>query len=378
MKVLINALLMQVEKKEIQLSNIYFKDGIITDITLANEGIKNEVKEIIDAKGLYVTPGLIDAHTHLGLKGDSQGFEGTDHNERNDPLTPEMRAIDAINPQDITFKEALDAGITTVGTGPGSANVVCGQFACIKTFGSSIDKMILKFPMAMKIAFGENAKTNYNSKNKTPVTRMGIASLLRELLRETVEYKNNPNRKFNAKLEAMLPVINKEIPLKAHAHRADDILTAIRIAKEFNVDLTLEHCTSITEILDEIANENYPLMVGPTFGARTKIELKEKSFKNVAKLSNFGKDFAIITDAPVIPLEYLPLCAGLAIDSGMDEWRALQSITINPAKYMGVEKRVGSIEVGKDADIVIWKNKPMVTVTSPKTVILDGNIVFQI
>lgn len=378
MKVLINALLMKVELETVELSNIYFKDGIIVHITKADEKIKEEVCEIIDAKGAYVTPGLIDAHTHLGMKGDSQGFEGTDHNERNDPITPEVRAIDGINPQDITFKEALEAGITTVGTGPGSANVVCGQYACIKTFGSSIDKMILKFPMAMKIAFGENAKTNYNGKNRTPVTRMGIASLLRELLRETVEYKNTPNRKFNAKLEAMLPVINKEIPLKAHAHRADDILTAIRIAKEFNVDLTLEHCTAITDILEEIAQENYPLMVGPTFGARTKIELKEKSFKNVAKLSNFGKDFAIITDAPVIPLEHLPLCAGLAIDSGMDEWKALQAITINPATYMGVEKRVGSIEVGKDADIVVWKRKPMTSVTSPSMVILDGKILFKL
>lgn len=377
MKVLINALLMKVEKMESKMSNIYFKDGIILDITDIDAPLKEDVTEVIDAQGAYVTPGLIDAHTHLGMKGDSQGFEGTDHNERNDPVTPEMRAIDAVNPQDITFKEALEAGITTVASGPGSANVVCGQYACIKTYGSSIDKMVVKFPIAMKIAFGENAKTNYNSRNKTPVTRMGIAALLRELLHETVEYKNNENRKYNAKLEAMLPVINKEIPLKAHAHRADDILTAIRIAKEFDLDLTLEHCTSITEILDEIKDENYPLMIGPTFGARTKIELKDKSFKNVAKLSNFGKDFAIITDAPVIPLEYLPLCAGLAIDSGMDEWKALQAITINPAKYMGVEYRVGSIEIGKDADIVVWKNKPMVSVTSPKMVIFEGKVVYK-
>ncbi len=375
MKVIINALLMDSKLKKNTLSNIYFQNGIITKVTEADEKLDSTVNEIIDAKGCYVTPGLIDAHTHLGLSGDSQGFEGMDYNEKNDPLTPQIRAIDAINPQDITFKEALEGGVTTVGTGPGSANVVCGQFACIKTYGSCVDKMIVKFPMAMKIAFGENPKRVYNEKNKTPITRMGIAALLRETLQRATEYKKDNKGKFDMKLEAMIPVIEKKIPLKAHVHRGDDIMTAIRIAKEFDLKMTLDHCTCVNEVLEDVLLENYPLIIGPTLGSRTKIELKGKSFEKVAKVSNRGVDICITTDAPVIPLEYLPLCVGLAIENGMDEWKALESVTINPAKAMGVDDQVGKIEPGYHADIIIWKRKPFVSVTSPKMVIAGGNIV---
>ncbi|MGL5123948.1 MAG: amidohydrolase [Fusobacteriaceae bacterium] len=375
MKLIKNALLMDCKERECKLSNIYFENGIITKVTKANEEIQGVINNIIDANGLYVSSGLIDAHTHLGLSGDSQGFEGRDYNELNDPVTPEMRAIDGINPQDVTFKEALLGGVTTVGTGPGSANVIGGQYACIKTYGNRVDKMIVKFPMAMKVAFGENPKRVYNEKNKTPITRMGIAALLRETLEKTKEYMADSNRKYNMKLEAMIPVLKGEIPLKAHCHRGDDILTAIRIAKEFNLKLTLEHVTCATDILEELLEEDYPLLVGPTFGSRPKIELKAKSFENVAKLSNAGKDIAIITDAPVVPLEYLVLSAGLAVEAGMDEWKALEAITINPAKYMGVADKVGSIDVGKDADIVIWKKHPLLNITSPKVVIAGGEIV---
>lgn len=371
MKLLKNALIMDYKTKSYKLSNIYYENGVIQKIAAEEKIDDLEYEEIIDAEGLYVTSGLIDAHTHLGMKGDSQGFEGIDHNEKNDPITPNMRAIDGINPQDITFKEALASGITVVGSGPGSTNVIGGQYSCIKTHGTSVDKMIIKFPLAMKVAFGENPKKNYNSKSKTPITRMGIAALLRETIEKTFEYRNNENRKYDAKLEAMLPVINKEIPLKAHVHRGDDILTAIRIAKEFNLDMTLDHCTCVVDVLDDVLNEKYPLIMGPSLGARGKIELKGKSFKNVALVSE-KRDICITTDAPVIPLEYLPICVGLAIENGMDEWKALESVTINGAKVMKIDEKYGSLEVGKIADIVVWKRKPFVSVTSPKFVIAEG------
>lgn len=371
MKLLKNALIMNYKTKSYDLSNIYYENGVIKKITPTDIILDFQYDEILDAEGLYVTSGLIDAHTHLGMKGDSQGFEGIDHNEKNDPITPNMRAIDGINPQDITFKEALFAGITVVGSGPGSTNVIGGQYACVKTFGTSIDKMIIKFPMAMKVSFGENPKKNYNSKNKTPITRMGIAALLRETIQKTIEYKNDPKRKFDAKLEAMIPVINKEIPLKAHVHRGDDIISAIRIAKEFNLDMTLDHCTCVTDVLDDVLNEKFPLIMGPSLGARGKIELKGKSFKNVATVSKKA-DICITTDAPVIPLEYLPICAGLAIENGMDEWKALEAVTINGAKIMKIDDKYGSLEVGKVADIIVWKRKPFISVTSPKYVIVEG------
>ena len=371
MKLLKNALIMDYKMKEYKLSNIYYENGIIQNIVPVNKPLNIKCKEIIDAEGLFVTSGLIDPHTHLGMKGDSQGFEGIDHNEKNDPITPNMRAIDGINPQDITFKEALRAGITTVGSGPGSTNVIGGQYACIKTYGSCIDKMLIKFPLAMKVAFGENPKKNYNSKNKTPITRMGIYALLKETLQKTIEYKNDSNRKFDVKLEAMLPIINKEIPLKAHVHRGDDIMSAIRIAKEFDLNMTLDHCTCILDVLDDVLEEKFPLILGPSLGARGKIELKGKSFKNVAIVSE-KIDICITTDAPVIPLEYLPLCVGLAIENGMDEWKALESVTINSAKIMGIDDNYGSLEIGKVADIVVWKRKPFISVTSPKIVIAEG------
>lgn len=341
-----------------------------------------EGAQIIDAEGRLVTPGCVEAHCHIGLHNEAVGWEGRDYNETADPITPQLRAIDSINPQDEAFGNAIQNGVTSACTGPGSANIVGGTFAAIKLCGKRVDKMIIKNPVAMKCAFGENPKRCYGSSSKkSPVTRMGTAALLRELLFKSQRYaadkKEGKNSSFDMKLEAMIPVINGEIPLKAHAHRADDILTSIRIAKEFGVKLTLDHCTDGAIIADELAEEGYPAFVGPSLGGKSKIELQNKTFETPAILHKAGVPISIITDAPVIPLQYLPMCAGLAVEAGLDEQEAWRAITINPATQTGIGDRVGSLEAGKDADVVIWTANPLTTVgASALTTIVDGKIVY--
>ncbi len=327
-------------------------------------------EEVIDANGMYVTSGLIDAHTHLGMKADSHGEFYADHNEKKSILSPELRAIDGINPQDITFEEARNAGITTCGSGPGSLNIVGGQYACIKTYGKVIDEMILDPYFGMKVALGENPKKGYDT------TRMGIASTLRNFLLESKKYLEK-NEKYDKKYEAMMPIMKKEKILKIHAHQADDIATAIRICEEFDVKYTLDHVTCGVDILDYLNTKKHiPLLIGPSLGARGKAELVGKGFENAVKLAE-GRDVCLITDSPVIPLQYLPVCAGIAISKGMPYMKALEAITINPARVMGVDNRVGSIQEGKDSDIVIWKEKPLVSIQDPQYVIINGKIVFS-
>ena len=338
---------------------------------------------VIDAEGRLVTPGCVEAHCHIGLDNEGMGWEGHDYNEIIDPITPHLRAIDSINPMDEAFGLAVRGGVTSACTGPGSANVVGGTFAAIKLTGKRIDKMVIKNPVAMKCAFGENPKRCYGQgMKKSPSTRMATAALLRELLFKTRRYmedkENGKNPPFDMKLEAMIPVLKGEIPLKAHAHRADDILTSIRIAKEFDVKLTLDHCTDGSLIADELAEEGLPAFVGPSFGSKTKIELINKSFATPAVLNSYGVMISIITDAPVIPLQYLPMCAALAVQSGLNTQDAWKAITINPAVSTGISDRVGSLEVGKDADIVIWTADPMTTVGAESFMtIVDGKIVYQ-
>lgn len=338
---------------------------------------------VLDAQGRLVTPGCVDAHCHIGLDNEAVGWEGKDYNEMIDPITPQMRAIDSINPLDESFPNALRGGVTTGCTGPGSANVVGGTFVAIKLAGKRVDKMIVKDPIAMKCAFGENPKRCYGQAGKkAPMTRMGVAALLRELLFKTKRYAEDKdagkNPPFDMKLEAMLPVIRGELPLKAHAHRADDILTAIRIAREFGLKLTLDHCTDGAVIADELAEEGFPAFVGPSLGSKTKIELKSKSFTTPGILYEAGVNVSIITDAPVIPLQYLPMCAGLAVNGGLPYEEAWKAITINPANAIGIADRVGSLEPGKDADIVIWDADPLTTVGAEAAVtIVDGRIVYE-
>ena len=338
---------------------------------------------VIDAQGRLVTPGCVDAHCHIGLDNEGMGWEGRDYNEIIDPLTPHMRAIDSINPQDEAFHNAIEYGVTTACTGPGSANVVGGTFVAIKLVGKRVDDMIVKHPLAMKCAFGENPKRCYGQGlKKSPTTRMATAALLREILFKTQRYmrdkEDGKNPGFDMKLEAMIPVLKKEIPLKAHAHRADDIFTAIRIAREFDVDITLDHCTDGALIADELAQEKLPAFVGPTLGGKSKIELRNKSFTTPAALHAAGVPISIITDAPVIPLQNLPMCAGLAANAGLPMEEAWKAITINPARQTGIGDRVGSLEPGKDGDVVIWEADPLTTVGAGAWItVVDGKVVHQ-
>ncbi len=363
---IINAHLKPITSPDIPLGELLIDGGKIAAIGKKVKAPKG--CEVFDAKGMLLTPGFIDAHTHIGLHEEAVRWEGADYNEVSAPVTPEMRAIDAINPRDEAFRVALSGGVTTAVTGPGSANVIGGTFTAIKLHGNTVDGMILREAVAMKIAMGENPKGCYGQQGKkAPVTRMAVAAMLRGTLAKAKKYAadiaqadaEGKPRPFDFQMEAMLPVIHREIPLKAHAHRADDILTVLRVCREFDVDVTLDHVTEGHLIVDELAEAGKPVLVGPSFGSKTKFELKEKSFQTPGILAKAGLTVCIITDAPVIPLNYLPLCAGLAMKEGLPEENAWQAITINPAKVAGIADRVGSLEVGKDADIAIFDGDPL-------------------
>lgn len=361
-------------------ADIWIEDGIIKEIGESlnvPEGI-----ETVDAAGLQVYPGFVEAHGHLGLDGYGIGYEGIDYNEVNDIVTPHLNAIDAINPLDPSIHQAAKGGVTCVCTGPGSANVLGGYFAAIKTTGKRVENMLVKEKAAMKCAFGENPKRVY--RDKCDSTRMSTAAKLREMLFKAREYKEKleaagdditKKPAFDMKLEALLPVLRKEIPLKAHAHQTNDIFTAIRIAKEFDVKLTLEHCTEGHLVVEELAKEGYPAAVGPTLTDASKFELQNKSFTTPGILSAAGIQVSIITDSQVIPQQYLSLCAGLAVKSGMEPFAALQAITINPAKHIGIEDRVGSLEVGKDGDVVLADGDPLISSTKIIATYINGKLV---
>ncbi len=379
-----NGKLFTMAGEPIEKGSILIENGKIVAI-----GEKVEVPndaEVIDAQGKLVFPGFIDAHCHLGMWEDAIGFEGADGNEAVDPVTPHLRAIDSIYPMDRTFEEAREGGVTTVCTGPGSANVIGGIFSIIKTYGHRIDDMIVKETAALKIAFGENPKRVYSGQKKSPSTRMATAAILREQLYKAKAYKEKldmsieyPDKKpeFDIRLEPLVKVLNKEIPLKAHAHRTDDIFTALRIAKEFDVDITLDHCTEGHLIVEDLVKENKYIISGPQLTERTKHELKNKTFKSPGIMSSAGLKVAITTDHPVIPIQYLPMCAGLAVRDGMDKQEALKAITINAAEVLGIKDRVGSLEVGKDADIVIFDGHPFDTASKSEFVLINGEIVFR-
>ncbi len=354
----------------------------VGDMETCDPGILQDKKrvQVIDAKGNLVMPGLIEAHCHMGITEEKKGMEGDDCNENVDPITPYLRAIDAINPMDAAFNDAIKAGITSAMIGPGSANVVGGQFAFVKTHGRCIDRMIVKAPAAMKVAFGENPKVNYAGQNVSPSTRMAIAAMLREELSKAKEYEKqkqkDPEMSPDFRYECWLPVLRREIPLKAHAHRTDDILTAVRIAKEFGLRMTLDHCSEGHLILEELKEAGFPAIVGPDMASRNKIEVKNMAFKTAGLMSGQGILTAVTTDHPVSMIQFLPICAGLAVKEGMLPEEGLRAITINAAKICGVDDRVGSLAVGKDGDVVIFDGNPMEVFTRTLCTIIEGKIVY--
>lgn len=382
----INAEIKTMEENDFSDGYLLIDGGLIAEIAPMsdwNEAQAQKCTEIIDAEGKTITPGFVDAHTHMGMWEDGLGFEGADGNEETDPVTPQLRAIDGVNPMDACFAEALRAGVTTVVTGPGSANPIGGQLLAMKTRGHRIDDMVIRAPLGVKAALGENPKSVYNDKNQSPTTRMATAALIRETLEKAQEYREQWDNYHSGtdeeekpdidyKLEAMLPVVRGEIPLHIHAHRADDIFTAIRIAKEFDVDIVLVHCTEGHLIAEDLKKEGYPVLLGPIMTDRSKPELRNQTVQNPSALANAGIQVSIITDHPETPIQYLGLSAALAIHNGMPKTAALQSVTRNPAESVGIFDRVGSLCAGKDADFIIWEGEPLGFEGKPFAVYCDG------
>lgn len=379
-----NANIHTMTDKDVLSGYIRIENGIIKSVALGSPATSKNAR-VLNVGGADVYPGFVDAHTHLGMWEDGLAFEGDDGNEETDPVTPHLRAIDAINPMDRCFSEALEAGVTTVVTGPGSANAIGGQMAAIKTYGNCIDDMIIKAPIAIKIALGENPKNVYHSKDETPSTRMATAALIRNEFLKAKRYADNIEKaqisddcdmpEYDMKCEALIPAIKRDIQVHIHAHRADDIYTAIRIAKEFNLDYVIIHGTEGYLIADGLKKENARVLCGPILSDRCKPELKNQTPASPGILSSKGITTAIITDHPVVPIQYLTLSAAIAVREGMDREEALKAITVNPAKICGIEDRVGTIQAGKDADLVIFDSDPLDINSKPKYVIAGGNII---
>ena len=377
-----NAVLHTMEGIDYENGWLTAENGVITGLGPMGVCPEKPGEAWLDLDGAHVYPGFIDAHTHLGMWEDGLGFEGDDGNEETDPLTPQLRAIDALNPMDRCFREALEAGVTTVVTGPGSANPIGGQMAAVKTYGRCIDKMIVKAPLAIKMALGENPKTVYHGKHQAPVTRMATAALIREQLYKAERYLDDLEKsraedefdppEYDARCEALLPLLRGEIQAHIHCHRADDIFTAIRIGEEFNLDYVIVHGTEGHLITEELAEKKARVLSGPVLCDRSKPEQRNLTPAGPGKLSAAGVQTAIITDHPVIPLQYLPLCAGLAAREGMEPAAALRAITIEPARICGIDNRVGSLAVGKDADCVVFRADPLTLAAKPERVFVAG------
>lgn len=346
--------------------------GVLEGITVPRDA------EVIEATGKVVMPGLIDAHCHVGIAEEIYREEGADANEITDPVTPHLRAIDAINPADLAFGDALSGGVTTVVTGPGSANIIGGEMAALKTHGIVVDEMLVSFPAGLKAALGENPKRSYGANKKMPATRMAAAALLREAFTRAQNYIKKEAEEKDLKMEALARVLRGDVPLRVHAHRADDIMTAVRIAGEFGIRLVIEHCTEGHLVAGQLAAKGVAAVVGPIITNRAKVEMQGVSLKTAAELAEAGVTFAIMTDHPEVPIQHLATSAALAQKGGLSQEQALQAVTINAATILGLENRLGSIETGKDADIVIWDGDPLAISSKVEQVFINGQKIYSI
>ncbi len=378
MKAIVNSKIFTMEDEIYNAGDILIENGFIKDVG-ADLDIPDDA-EIYNAKNKVTLPGLIDGHTHLGIGEEDIGWAGQDYNENTDPITSNISSLDAINPLETGFKDAYKNGITTAMVAPGSSNVIGGKSVILKTYGKNVDKMVMKKSAGIKAALGENPKSSYGDNNKIPKTRMAIAGLLRKALNDAQNYisqkenkaKKDEHMNIDLNMEPLVEVLTKKLPLRIHAHRADDIITALRIAEEYKINIIIEHCTEGHLVAEEIAEAGVPVMVGPSFGGRSKVELKNKSFKTAGILAKAGVKVAIISDHSVTPTQFLPLYAALSIKAGMDREEALKAITINPAEIMGIDNRVGSIKKGKDADLVIFDGDPLKVMSRVDSVFING------
>lgn len=355
-------------------ADLLIKDGKIAKI--ARKVSPEKDVQILNAEGLHIYPGFIDAHSHIGIAEEQTTAQTDPSNEGTDPVTPFIRAVDGINPMDSAFHNALAAGITGVMVGPGSSNPIGGQFAFIKTYGRCVDDMVVLAPAAIKLAFGENPMSTYGTNGTMPATRMGTASVIREELFRAQQYLENGDAQKDYRLECYRELFEGKIPLKAHVHRADDIFTAIRIAKEFGLELTLDHCTEGHLIAKKIAESGFPAIVGPSFASRTKEEVAYSDFKTPGILHKSGVPVALTTDHPVSRIQYLPLCAALAAKEGLGEQAAFRAITIDAAKICRVDHRLGSLKAGKDADLAIFDGNPLEITSSVCMTMINGKVVW--
>ncbi|KOO41063.1 amidohydrolase [Priestia koreensis] len=328
---------------------------------------------VIECGGQYLLPGFIDVHTHLGLYDEGTGWAGNDANETVEPLTPHIRALDSVHPLDSGFQDAIQYGITTVHIMPGSANVIGGTTSVIKTHGKNISKMLVRETAGLKVALGENPKRIHSQGNKDSITRMGIMGMLREAFYQAKHADNVDD----IRVKPLVQALTKQIPVRIHAHRADDIMSAVRFGEEFDLDIRIEHCTEGHLIAEELSGRNLKVSVGPTLTRRSKVELKNKSWTTYQTLADQGVEVSITTDHPYTPIQYLNICASIAVREGFDENRALEAITINPARNLGIDRSLGSLETGKDADLVLWTHHPFHYLGKPILTMIAGKILFK-